>query len=92
MNHSEVEKMKEKEMRKKSEKDHCSLKYFSYISSVIISEMAKVNKKEISRGELEKILLNPNFIGDMESISSMMNPRVLYTVLNKIERYNGIKL
>jgi len=54
--------------------------------------MAKRIKKEISRGELEKILLNPNFIGDMESISSMMNPRVLYTVLNKIERYNGIKL
>jgi len=54
--------------------------------------MAKKIKKVISRGELERILLNPNFIGDMESISSMMNPRVLYTVLNKIERFNGIKL
>lgn len=79
-------------MRKKSVKLFGSLSFFSYISSVIIIEMAKRNKKEISRSELEKILLNPNFIGDMESISSMMNPRVLYTVLNKIERYNGIKL
>ena len=85
-------KREEKEMRKKSVKLFGSLSFFSYISSVIIIEMAKRNKKEISRSELEKILLNPNFIGDMESISSMMNPRVLYTVLNKIERYNGIKL
>ena len=79
-------------MTKKSVKLFGSLRNYSYISSVTISEMAKRNKKEISRGELERVLLNPNFIGDMESISSMMNPRVLYTVLNKIERFNGIKL
>jgi hypothetical protein len=50
------------------------------------------NLKELSREELEKVLLNKNFIGEFESISSMMNPRVLYTVLNKIEKVNNIKL
>lgn len=48
--------------------------------------------KQLTRSELEEVLLNPNFIGDFESISTMMNPKVLYTVLNKIQKYNKIKL
>jgi len=51
-----------------------------------------MKKRELKRSELEKVLLNPNFIGDIESISSMMNPKVLYTVLNKIQKVNNIKL
>jgi hypothetical protein len=50
------------------------------------------NLRQLSRVELEKVLLNPNFIGEIESISTMMNPRVLYTVLNKIQKVNKIKL
>ena len=50
------------------------------------------NLRELSRVELEKVLLNPNFIGEIESISTMMNPKVLYTVLNKIQKVNKIKL
>jgi hypothetical protein len=48
--------------------------------------------KQLTREELEEVLLNKNFIGDFESISSMMNPKVLYTVLNKIQKVNNIKL
>ena len=50
------------------------------------------NLRQLSRVELEKVLLNPNFIGEIESLSTMMNPRVLYTVLNKIQKVNKIKL
>ncbi len=50
------------------------------------------NLRKLSRVELEKVLLNPNFIGEIESISTMMNPKVLYTVLNKIQKVNKIKL
>ena len=50
------------------------------------------NLRQLSRVELEKVLLNPNFIGEIESISTMMNPRVLYTVLNKIKKVNKINL
>jgi hypothetical protein len=50
------------------------------------------NLRQLSRVELEKVLLNPNFIGEIEVISTMMNPRVLYTVLNKIQKVNKIKL
>ena len=50
------------------------------------------NLRQLSRVELEKVLLNPNFIGEIESISTMMNPKVLYTVLNKIQKVNKIKL
>ena len=52
----------------------------------------KNSKRQLSRSELEKVLLNTNFIGDIESISSMMNPKVLYTVLTKIQNVNKIKL
>ena len=48
--------------------------------------------KQLTREELEEVLLNKNFIGDFESISSMMNAKVLYTVLNKIQKVNNIKL
>jgi hypothetical protein len=48
--------------------------------------------KELTREELESVLLNESFIGDYEIISKMGNPKVLYTVLNKIQRYNNIKL
>jgi hypothetical protein len=48
--------------------------------------------KEISRSELEKVLLNKNFIGDFELMSSMMNPKIMYSVLNEIQTVNNIKL
>jgi|MDTG01.2.fsa_nt_gb hypothetical protein len=57
-----------------------------------MSDIKRMKKRELKRSELEKVLLNPNFIGDIESISSMMNPKVLYTVLNKIQKVNNIKL
>lgn len=52
----------------------------------------KTIKRQLSRNELEKVLLNPSFIGDFDSISRIMNPKVLYTVLNKIQNVNRIKL
>ena len=52
----------------------------------------KIIKRQLSRNELETVLLNPNFIGDFESISRIMNPKDLYTVLNKIQNTNKIKL
>lgn len=52
----------------------------------------KLKLKELSREELETVLLSSNFIGDFDSMNAMKNPKVLYTVLNKIQKHNGIKL
>jgi hypothetical protein len=50
------------------------------------------NLKELTREELEEVLLWQNFIGDLEVMNTMKNPKVFYTVMNKIEKANGIKL
>jgi hypothetical protein len=49
--------------------------------------------KELTREELERVLLDEQFIGDWEMMSAIKgNPKVMYTVLNKIQKINKIKL
>lgn len=49
--------------------------------------------KELTRQELEEVLLDEQFIGDWETITTIKgNPKVMYTVLNKIQKINKIKL
>ena len=63
-------------------------KYLLYISTVIMSDM-KETLREISREELETILLDGKFINvGLEAI----NPKVFYTILGRIQKINKIKL
>lgn len=48
--------------------------------------------KELTRNELEEVLLNTTYTNDLDVANTMMNPRNRYTVLSKIEKYNKIKL
>jgi len=48
--------------------------------------------KELTRQELEEVLLNVTFTNDLDVINTMMNPRNRYTVLGKIQKYNNVKL
>jgi hypothetical protein len=65
-------------------------KYYSYIYFVIMIEMRDL--KELTRSELEEVLLNTTYTNDLDLANTMMNPRNRYTVLSKIEKYNKIKL
>ena len=51
-------------------------------------------KKELSREELEAVLLKCTYIepNDMETVGWVRNPRNMYTVMCGIEKVNQIKL
>ena len=50
----------------------------------------KSNKRELSREELERVLLNPAWL--KLGVGEVNSPKVIYTILNRVEKINNIKL
>lgn len=50
------------------------------------------NLKELTREELERFLLNEGFVGDLDLMNTMRSPKVFYTVMNDLQKTNGVKL
>ena len=47
-------------------------------------------KRELSRNELERVLLNPAWL--TLGVGEVNSPKVIYTILNRLEKLNNIKL
>ena len=50
----------------------------------------KIIKRVLSRNELERVLLNPAWL-DL-GVGEVNAPKVIYTILNRVEKLNKIKL
>lgn len=69
-------------------------KYIPYIYYVIRLRVMRNTKRELSREELESVLLSTTFIeaGDIELMGWVRNPRNMYTAMSGIQKMNNIKL